>query len=78
MNNDVLSDPKYQEIIQENEYYFVKVVKNFHYDSSREISSYHFNILFKNEYTASQVYHIYVNPERTRVTRISTLYVDNR
>jgi len=78
MNNDVFSDPKYQEIIRDNEYYFVKVIKNFHYDRSRDESSYHFNILFKNEYTASKVYHIYVNPQRTFVTRISTLNVDNR
>jgi hypothetical protein len=78
MNNDVLSDPKYKKIIRDKEYYFVKVVKTFHYDTSRLANSLHFNIIFKNEYIASQVYHIYVNPDRTWVTRISTLTVDNK
>ena len=76
--NTVVTDPKYQKIIRDNEYYFVKIVKNFHRDSRKLLSSLHFNIIFKNEYTASEVFHVYVNPERTQVTRISTLYVDNR
>jgi hypothetical protein len=78
MNNDVLSDPKYKKIIRDKEYYFVKVVKTFHYDTSRLANSLHFNIIFKNEYIASQVYHIYVDSDRTWVTRISTLTVDNK
>jgi hypothetical protein len=74
--NNVLRDPKYQELIRDNEYYFIKVVKNFHYDPSRLLSSLHFNIVFKNEFSASNVYHIYVDKDCFKVARVSVLYND--
>jgi hypothetical protein len=74
--NNVLRDPKYQELIRDNEYYFIKVVKNFHYDPSRLLSSLHFNIVFKNEVSASNVYHIYVDQDCLKVLRVSVLYND--
>ena len=74
--NNVLRDPKYQELIRDNEYYFIKVVKNFHYDPSRLLSSLHFNIVFKNEFSASNVYHIYVDKDCLKVLRVSVLYND--
>ena len=74
--NNVLRDPKYQELIRDNEYYFIKVVKNFHYDPSRLLSSLHFNIVFKNEFSASNVYHIYVDKDCLKVARVSVLYND--
>ena len=74
--NNVLRDPKYQELIRDNEYYFIKVVKNFHYDPSRLLSSLHFNIVFKNEFSASNVYHIYVDKDYLKVARVSVLYND--
>ena len=76
--NNVLRDPKYQELIQKHDYYYLKVVRNFHYDSSKVPSSYHFNVVFKNELHASGVYHIYVDQERTKVTRVSALFNDVR
>ena len=76
--NNVLRDPKYQELIRDNEYYFIKVLKNFHYDSSRLPSSLHFNVVFKNEFNASGVYHIYVDQSRFKVIRISALFNDVR
>ena len=76
--NNVLRDPKYQELIRDNEYYYIKVVKNFHYDSSRLLSSLHFNVVFKNELNASGVYHIYVDPSRFKVIRVSALFNDVR
>ena len=74
--NNVLRDPKYQELIRDNEYYFIKVVKNFHYDPSRLLSSLHFNIVFKNEFSASNEYHIYVDKDCLKVLRVSVLYND--
>ena len=74
--NNVLRDSKYQELIRDNEYYYIKVVKNFHYDSSKYHSSYHFNIVFKNEVKSSSVYHIYVDLDRTKVARVSALFND--
>ena len=76
--NNVVRDPKYQELIRDNEYYYIKVVKNFHYDSSRLSSTLHFNIVFKNELNASGVYHIYVDPSRFKVIRVSSLFNDVR
>ena len=74
--NNVLRDPKYQELIRDNEYYFIKVVKNFHYDPSRLLSSLHFNIVFKNGFSASNEYHIYVDKDCLKVLRVSVLYND--
>ena len=74
--NSVLRDAKYQEMIRDNEYYYIKVVKNFHYDSSKLLSTLHFNIVFKNEFRSSNVYHIYVDQERLKVTRASALFSD--
>ena len=74
--NNVLRDSKYQELIRDNEYYYIKVVKNFHYDSSKLRQSYHFNIVFKNEVISSSVYHIYVDQDRTKVVRVSALFND--
>jgi hypothetical protein len=76
--NNVLRDPKYQELIRKHDYYYLKVVRNFHYDASRAPSSYHFNVVFKNELNASGVYHIYVDQERTKVIRVSALFNDVR
>ena len=74
--NSILRDAKYQEMIRDNEYYYIKVVKNFHYDSSKLLSTLHFNIVFKNEFRSSNVYHIYVDQERKKVTRASALFSD--
>ena len=74
--NNVLRDSKYQELIRDNEYYYIKVVKNFHYDASKYRSSYHFNIVFKNEVKSSSVYHIYADQDRTKVVRVSALFND--
>ena len=78
MNNDILSSPKYQDLIEDNKYYYVKIIKNFHYDLSKRLCTLHFNMVFKNEYTSSGTYHVYVDPKKTEVTRISTMFNDIR
>ena len=76
--NTVLLYRKYQEIIRDNEYYYVKIVRNFHYDLSKKKDTLHFNFVFKNEYHASDVFHVYTNEARNDLDRVTTLSVDRR
>jgi len=71
LNRMVESNYNIQKLIQENDYYYIKVVKTFHKDINLKDKSIHFNIVFKNKYTASNVFHIYTDVNKENILSIT-------
>jgi hypothetical protein len=67
LNGLLVTSEKLNIFINDNNYYYIKVIKSFHYDRSGRDNSIHFNIILKAKYTESDVFHIYTNIERNKV-----------
>lgn len=71
LNRMVVSNHNIQKLIRDNDYYYIKVVKTFHKNVNRKDKSLHFNIVFKNKYTASNVFHIYTDVYKENILSIT-------
>jgi hypothetical protein len=71
LNKLTQTNEKFDKIIRDNGYCYIKVIKTFHTDYSHTDRSIHFNIMFKSKHSQSDVYHIYTDKERLNVTRFS-------
>ena len=64
------TNDKIRNYMKDNSYNYIKVIKTFHTDANESIKSTHFNILFKNQYTESKVFHIYCDLSNNTITGV--------